>query len=133
MNEETYLNSRSNGQDNVSKQWQIESLWALAWCLGVHPNLDFSDSCSDSFVRMLPDIAKDAATSSFRNRLQLREKTEITEKTDLAYCLHWAVRDAEISRKKLPGKVPGQVVVERRRALEWMIGQDPWDEVAMDT
>ena len=131
--EEAYLEVPSNGGGDPSNQWKVESLWALAWCLGIHPTLDFSDSCSDSFIQMLPDIAKDTATGSFRSGLQLRDKAEIAAKTDLAYCLHWAVRDAEIAGQKIPGKVPGNVVVGRRRALEWMIGQDPWDEVTMDT
>lgn len=131
--EEAYLKGSSNGGIDPSKQWQVESLWALAWCVGCHPSLDFSDSCSDSFIQMLPDIAKDAATSSFRTGLQLRDKAEIAAKADLAYCLHWAVREAEINGWKAPGRVPGNVVIERRRALEWMIGQEQWDEISLDT
>lgn len=131
--EEGYLNVRSNGSPDASKQWQVEALWALAWCVGCHSGLDFSDSCSDSFIQMLPDIAKDAATGPFLAGLQLRDNAEIVAKADLSYCLHWAVRDAEITGQKVPGKVPKNVIVERRRALEWMIGQDSWDDVAMDT
>ena len=131
--EEAYLKVSSKGGGDPLKQWQVESLWALAWCVRYHSSLDFSDSCSDGFIQMLPDIAKDAATGSFRAGLQLRDKAEIVAKADLAYCLHWAVHEAEVTGQKAPGKVPGNVVVERRRALEWMIGQDPWDEVSLDT
>jgi len=131
--ERAYLEACSNSDLDASNQWQVESLWALTWCVGCHANLDFSDSCSDNFVQLLPDIANDASTDSFRSGLQLRDKAEIASKTDLAYCLHWAVRDAEIKAQKIPGKVPGNVIVERRHALEWMIGQVPWDEVTLDT
>jgi hypothetical protein len=131
--EKEYLHSSSNGAANAQKQWQVESLWALAWCVGCHDNLDFADSCSDSFIQMLPDIAKDTMTEVFRKGLKLRGECEIAAQTDLAYCLHWALRDAEINSHKTPGKVPSNVVVERRRALEWMIGQNHWDEVTLDT
>lgn len=131
--EKEYLESNSSKSVNAEKQWLVESLWALAWCVGCHDNLDFSDSCSDNFVQMLPDIAKDAATISFRTRLHLRTESEIAEKTDLAYCLHWAVRNADIKGRKPPGAVPGRVIVERRRTLEWIISQDRWDKVTLDT
>ncbi len=133
LTEKAYLEAGSRGDLDTTKQWQVEAIWALAWCVGVHADLEFSDSCSDNFIQMLPDIAKDAATDSFRSGLQLRDKAEIASYTDLAYCLHWALRDAEIKGQKIPGKVPGNVVVERRHALEWMIGHDSWDEVTLDT
>lgn len=131
--EKAYLETPSNGGLDPSMQWRVESLWALAWCVGCHSDLDFCDSCSDNFIQMLPDIASDAATGSFRAGLQLRDKGEIAAKADLAYCLHWAVREAEITGQAAPGKLPGNVVVERRRALEWMIEQHPWDDVSLDT
>lgn len=128
-----YLEMSPDSGPDTSRQWQVEALWALAWCVSCHDELDFSDSCSDAFIQMLPDIAKDAATGSFRESLSLRDKQVVLEKADLAYCLHWAIRDAEIEGQPVPGKVPGNVVVERRRALEWMISRDGWDEVQLDT
>lgn len=133
QSEKDYLHSSFNGVSNAQKQWQVESIWALAWCVGCHDDLDFADSCSDRLIEMLPNLARDEKTEAFRRGLKLRDKSEVVTKTDLAYCLHWAVRNAEINGQRTPGKVPGNVVAERRRALEWMIGQDDWDEVTLDT
>lgn len=131
--EHEYLFRKNEENQDMIIQWQVEALWALAWCIGCHQNLDFGDSCSDSFIQILPDIAKDTPTKEFRRGLRLRKVSEIVQKTDLAYCLHWAIREAELKGLKTPGKVPSNVVVERRRALEWVIGQDGWDELQLDT
>jgi len=131
--EKQYINSETVPAQNSAIQWQIEALWTLAWCLSCHSNLDFSDSCSDDFIGMLPDIAKNESTNNFRDELVLRNSSEILAVADLTYCLHWSIRDAEIHSKTVPGKVPGNVVIERRRALEWMIGNDQWDDVELDT
>lgn len=131
--EKEYLQSESDEMANAQKQWQVEALWALAWCVGCHDQLDFADSCSDGFIQMLPDIAKDESTERFRETLNLRNVPEILQKADLAYCLHWAVRDAETRGHKAPGKVPGNVVAERRRALDWVIAEDQWDDLTLDT
>jgi len=82
---------------------------------------------------LYPDTTEDVTTEAFKRGLKLRDKSEVVSKADLAYCLHWAVRHAEINGQGTPGKVPANVVAERRRALEWMMGQDDWDEVTLDT
>ena len=131
--EKRYLELDSNLAEKASMQWQVEALWALAWCAGCHDMLDFSDSCDDNFIQLLPDIAKKESKKLFCVNRMLRSKDEILAKLDLAYCLHWAVRDAEIHQRLIPGRVPGSVVIERRRALEWVVSQEAWDEVLLDT
>lgn len=131
--EHSYLNEAATKNQDAAKQWQVEGLWALAWCLSCHDDLDFSDSCSDDFIQMLPDISKNASTKSFRGTLKVRGLGEFLEQLDLAYCLHWAIREAEAQGQRPPGQVPPNVVVERRRALEWMAGEGGWDEVSLDT
>jgi len=131
--EREYLNASANRNSNAKWQWQVEALWAMAWSLGCQSSLDFSDSCSDSFIQLLPDIAKDESTKDFQEKLTLRNSAELAAQADLAYCLHWAVRQAQTQNSPTPGKVPGDVIVERRRALEWLISGESWDEVSLDT
>jgi hypothetical protein len=131
--EETYLTTVTTEAQNNAMQWQVEALWALAWAVGCHDSLDFSDSCSDAFVSMLPDLKAGASSETFLKGLVLREKDEVLEKSDLAYCLHWGAREASLSAKQIAGAVPESVIRERRRALEWLIGDDDWYEVALDT
>jgi hypothetical protein len=82
---------------------------------------------------MLPDLKAGASIETFLKGLVLREKDEVLEKSDLAYCLHWGAREASLSAKQIAGAVPESVIRERRRALEWLIGDDDWYEVALDT
>ena len=131
--EKEYVNTKTSPALDASVQWHVESLWALGWCIGCHDEFDFAVVCSQHFIEMIPDIVKGESTKSFAASLKLRGKSEILANADLAYCLHWAVMDAEIRGLAVPGTVSGRVVSERRRALEWMIGDDNWDEVQMDT
>lgn len=131
--ERQFFKSEMDPRQKASAQWQIEALWALAWCVKCHESLNFGDSCADDFIQLLPDIVKDDSTKSFRSGRTQRAREDIIAKADLSYCLHWAVRDAEIKGQPIPGKVPGNVVIERRRALEWVIGDVAWDNVELDT
>lgn len=132
-NEQSYLSSNTSMNENASKQWQVEGLWVLAWSLSCHDQLDFADACSDSFIQLLPDIAKDESTTEFRNKLKARNKTEIIENTDLSYCLHWAIREANIKGLSIPNAVDKNVIIERRKAFEWIVSQDGWDSISLDT
>jgi hypothetical protein len=131
--ERQFFKSEIDSRQKATVQWQIEALWALAWCVKCHESLDFGDSCADDFIQLLPDIAKDDSTESFRTGRTRRAIEDIIAKADLSYCLHWAVRDAEIKGQPIPGKVPGNVVIERRKALEWVVGDVAWDDVSLDT
>jgi len=112
---------------------QVEGMWALAWIVNIVQSLDFWSQCDPHFVAMLPDLKTAESSSKFRARTHLRNKTEIGFEVDLAYCLHWFLRDAEINGNKLPKGVINYLVMERRRALEWAIGNEVWDGVSLDT
>lgn len=131
--ERKYIESESVPNQDSLFQWQVEALWVLAWALGIHDNLDFSDSCQDDFVKMLPDLEVKSHISSFLGDMKLRPSWDLIRYADLAYCLHWAVRDCELNGRPPPGDIPTRVVVERRRALEWLIGEGEWDEDLFDT
>jgi hypothetical protein len=112
---------------------QVESIWALAWSICVVPVLDFSRPCADDFVFALPDIKRGASTEEFRKKATMRALSEILPACDLAYCLHWAIRDAQLRGVSLPGKVDRHVVIERRRALEWLLHDANWEDIPLDT
>jgi hypothetical protein len=111
----------------------VEALWALTWALGIGGRMDFARPCPDDFVDLFPDVKKDEPAAGFRSRASLRKTEEIAQALDLAYCLHWALREAELRGKRIPGKVHPYVVIERRRALEWILSDEAWDEITLDT
>lgn len=133
LDEAKYLEASSRPMQDGAMQWRVESIWALAWYMGLHDELDFSDSCSDDLNKLLPDLKADASSKSFRETLAKRSRQELLEQLDLSYCLHWAIRESGTQGQSPLGHVPPNVVIERRRALEWIAGQDSWDEVSLDT
>ena len=112
---------------------QVEGMWALAWIANIVPGLDFWRGCDPRFVTMLPDLKKGERSCKFRARARLRDAAEVGVECDLAYCLHWTLREAEIKGDRLPKGINPYVVVERHRALEWAIGIDAWDVISLDT
>ena len=119
--------------DAVVVKHRVESLWALAWCVCLVPELDFSLPCSDNLVTLVPDIESEEAAVAFTQALRLRNEDAIIAKCDLAYCLHWAIQNSLTNRQRAPGKLHPIYVIERRRALEWLLSDSDWDHVLMDT
>ena len=85
--EKQFLEMTTNEAQKNAMQWQVEALWTLAWALGCHDTLDFTDSCADDFVSMLPDLKAGAATQTFLSGLTIRAKDELLRQCDLAYDL----------------------------------------------
>ena len=112
---------------------RVEAMWALAWTLGIVSELDFSTYCSKQFASMMPDIEKGESSDRFRAGVHPRSFDEVAAACDLSYCLHWAIRQALRTGTNIPGKVHGYVVLQRRRALEWVLSDYSWDDVPMDT
>lgn len=112
---------------------QVEGLFALSWALNVVGRLDFSRPCPNDFVFQLPNLKAQQDGQGFRLRARLRTPAEILAATDLAYCLHWAIRDAQLKCKESQGKVEEYVLMERRRALEWLVMDEGWEEIELDT
>jgi hypothetical protein len=112
---------------------QVEGLFALTWAVNIVRSLDFSLPCPNEFVFHLPNLKAEQDGEDFRIKARLRPPEEIVTATDLAYCLHWAIRDAQLRGTKIPDKVEPYVIVERRRALEWLLADECWDDVSLDT
>jgi hypothetical protein len=132
-NELIFIRSESSISDDSGIKWRVEGLWALAWALSCHDNLDFSDSCSDDFVFIFPDLKRGEPASRFREKLTIRSLIDITQKCDTAYCLHWGAREMALRGRVIYRSVPINVLVERRRALEWIISDEMWDNISLDT
>lgn len=111
---------------------QIEGLWALAWALGIIDALDFSLPCSSTFVTLLPDLKKNETSKILRNRVKLRSVDEILKSLDLAYCCHWGVIEANL-RGETVGKVAPYVIIERCHALEWIVYNEDWEKIELNT
>ncbi len=124
-----------SGSDERRQQFQVqvETLCAFAWSLGLLPDLDFEKDCPNHLVSLYPDFKKMEPTAKFRERAKLRTTQEIVGACDAAYCLHWGLNQAMLDGVKSKRRISQIVVTERRRALEWILGKEDWDEIALDT
>ena len=112
---------------------QIEGMWALAWAMGIASELNFVKDCDTRFVTMLPNLKQSQSSADFRKKVTPRPLDQVIEACDLAYCLHWALKQSELISKRQPGNLKPFVVIERRRALEWLLSQEEWDRISLDT
>lgn len=120
------------GQPNCF-QVQVEGIWALAWAMRIVNELNFAKHCDDCFVVILPNLKQNQSSADFRKKLNPRPLHQVVAVYDLAYCLHWPIRQAQLTGKQSPGNLNPNLVVERRRALEWLLNKDAWDDVPLDT
>jgi hypothetical protein len=65
--------------------------------------------------------------------MQLRSQDDLIRMRDLYYRLHWWVRDAQLQGQDT-GDVCIDIIMERRKALEWAMDADyDWDSVELST
>lgn len=129
---ERHFLERGEGQSQIFHV-KVEAMWALAWALNLVPQLDFWKDCDGRFVAQLPNLKVSQSSDELRRKAKLQPADDVVAACDLAYCLHWAIRQAEIEGKQPPAGLKSYVVVERRRALEWLLGSESWDSVSLDT
>jgi len=120
-------------QDAINFSWQYECYNVLLWALGFSKNLSFPGEICDvsGLVKIL------AATPSFEKfykNSKLRDKEEILDEADLIYRYDWACVDARINGLDID-KLNSGVVLERHRALNWLINymEQEWDNISTDT
>lgn len=121
------------GGDIAMMQCRVDALFALAWATQIQEKLNFEMECPETLAGSLPHPEVAESVVAFRQKASLRGYHEIIAMADLAYCLHWSIRDAILRGQRPPGRLHPIYVIERRRAFEWLIGPDAWDEVRLDT
>lgn len=126
-------------EDSISRidlSWMRESLYALCWAANIIGEFSFPDRQinGELMEKILKLIPPGVSSDDFLKNLSLRSKEVIYAEADFYYCLDWSA--ASYGDKVVaPGRVNVDhgVVLERRRALEWLIGNDSWWKVSMDT
>ncbi len=131
--ERTLFSEVSIKDDFVAYRTKVESIWTLCWVLQKVHVFDFRKLCSDSLVKLLPDLKTGESVTKFSENIELRKAKSVIANCDLAYCLHWAIVDSHINNKDLKLHVAPYVIIERRHALEWLLSKDDWDSVTLDT
>lgn len=111
----------------VDISWREEALYALLWVLGLVEDLPPDRMCPKNpvYERLAPGLHPGNA----RGDLRMRPLSEIAAMLDLYYCLHWHARKAQYHGDIWDDEIAPGVVLERRRALEWLFQDEQWEDV----
>jgi hypothetical protein len=114
--------------------WYIEALWALAWAGSFVSALPINQPVGDSLASHLPSIRNGESAKKFRETFRLRSSKDCFEKLDLYYRAHWLARERSLTIAD-PGVFNLDIIMERRKSLEWVNYSDveDWDECDQST
>ena len=122
-----------NEQEQIDLHWTIECLWAFTWIGNKHKELTLNTSIEDTLAAMFPSIEDNESVDEFIKDYKLRPEAEIFSMLDYFYRAHWVARNNNLNGIE-DDKVNLSIIMERRRALEWVCDSSlEWDDVSLDT
>jgi hypothetical protein len=121
------MDAEQHHQTAVDISWSEEALWALLWSLQLVDDLPPEELCGREpfYERLAPGM--DPAKG--RTDIALRPLAEIVAMLDFYFLLHWHARTAQYHGQMWDPKIAPGVVLERRRALEWLFQDVRWEDV----
>jgi len=133
--------SRDDEQARNSIGWKFENAWPLAWYFGYkEPDIMGQMMSGDQMQDILKDFScpMDENVEDWIKNKETISEEKLTQKEDLFYCLHNAVRSAQMGRETVPsGFDPmgnGGVIHERRHSLTWMLSKGiNWEDTDLST
>ena len=131
--EKRIFNGKYSKQDVIDVVWSYEAYWSLVWTLGLVENIDYPNQiCDCEKAIMLVSTCK--TYDDFKCKCKIRDIEENLDMLDLYYRYDWAVTEKRINPDTLIADLNPDVVVERRKGLEWLIAnEEDWDEISLDT
>lgn len=123
-------NDEFTRQDIVDIVWTYEAYWSVIWAL----DLITDKECKDASKVCNAERAMAISGLIPELDLKLRSVEKILDMLDLFYCYHWACVEKQIKPETKTGKLNSEIVVERRRGLEWLINEEKdWNHISLDT
>jgi hypothetical protein len=131
--EKKVFNKKADESALINLSWQYESINVLAWILGLKKDLEFpKEICDVNFLMERIATCKDF--DEFIGRCNPTNIEDALDELDLEYRYHWAIVEKRINPSTNIGDLNGEIVVERRRALEWLFSdEEDWNEISLDT
>ncbi|MEM6718781.1 MAG: DUF4272 domain-containing protein [Bacteroidota bacterium] len=121
--------------------WKFENAWPLAWYFGFEaPEITGEMMSGELMQEILLNYtcSLDETVANWIKDKEVISEEILTQKEDLFYCLHNAVRSAQLGKDTVPeGFHPvgnGGVIHERRHALTWMLSKGvKWEDTDLST
>lgn len=114
-------------------QRQVESLAEFAWVLGLVEILSLDAPAPRTLVGHFPDLKTMEPSGRFREVRTGVSLQRLFEECDFVYCVHCAIESLSLAGRRTPASLKIWRIRERRRALEWALFGEEWDEVTLDT
>lgn len=120
-------------QDVIDVEWTYETYWSLVWALGLIDDIELANTICDC-EKAITLVGDCNSFEEFKDKCKIRDIDEILDMLDLYYCYHWATVEKRINHETPIGELNPDVVIERRRGLEWLISnEDDWNAISLDT
>ena len=117
-------------QNVIDVAWSYETCYALLWSLELLVDREFQNAtrrCDVEAAVFSSTLINDPST-------KLRTGDRLLAMLDLYYCYHWACVEKQIRPETSVGKLNPEVVMERRRGLEWLFSEkQDWNTISLDT
>ncbi|MBQ3394589.1 MAG: DUF4272 domain-containing protein [Oscillospiraceae bacterium] len=131
--EKRVFNGTYSEQDAVDVSWEYEAYWALVWALGLVENIENGGEPCDVYtaIQLVGDCEN---MEQFKANCKLRDTDELLDMLDLYYRYHWATTEKRINPETEVGGLDDEIVMERRRGLEWLFSRENnWFDIELNT
>lgn len=132
---------RQNEEARAAIGWKFENTWPLAWYFGYEE----PDSAGEMMTgERMQDILVhhtcplDEVLDNWLDKQTIASEEQVLIQEDLFYCLHNAVRSAQLGEDTVPSHFDpignGGTIHERRHALTWMLSNGiSWEQTDLST
>lgn len=110
---------------------RIEMTVPLLWALGIVKELGYPNKPSD-YIAEARKIVSCKDFGELMTICDMRKPAKILDMADLLFRMDWACADARLKDKAPSGSLNFDVVAERHKGLNWLIGAvdaEDWDNV----
>ncbi len=116
--------------------WRVEMCLPLFWACGLVEELPYPDEESEYVLELSQTLSSCDDFDDIMDLVEMRSDGEILDEADLIFRMDWACVEAWIKQEKPSGNLSLDVVVERHKGFNWIIGAydaEDWDNVVANT
>lgn len=130
--EQAFLSDPSpSAEHKAALSWRYEAAHVLFWALGYTEELTPPRTTCDPAV--LVKLVQERDRDDLIAGAQPKPLAEILDQADLIYRYRWALVSTQLRGDTVPAGLDHDVAMERHHALNWLVQDDTWDDISLDT